>query len=199
MSEPLGHSRPTDGPQKWGSVALGAVALLVAGWMTVESMSPQPVKAVAEAGADASAPASTGSATATGPTIMLDASAAAIDLDAGLSLPAITFDAALPTTAPRSVKLGIVMVTYAGAEGAPPNARPKGQAKEVADGLLSMARADFHQAVSKGDTGSGDDLGRFPRGILDPSVEATVFSLGPNDVSEVVETPRGYWIVKRLD
>jgi parvulin-like peptidyl-prolyl isomerase len=62
-----------------------------------------------------------------------------------------------------------------------------------------MARADFHQAVGKGDTGSGDDLGRFPRGILDPNVEAVVFSLGQNDVSEVVETPRGYWIVKRLD
>jgi parvulin-like peptidyl-prolyl isomerase len=93
----------------------------------------------------------------------------------------------------------VVLVTFAGAEGAPPGSRPKGQAKEIADGLLGMARADFHQAVGKGDSGSADDIGRVPRGVLDPAVEAAVFALGPNDVSEVIDTPRGYWIVKRLD
>jgi hypothetical protein len=198
VSEPHGHSRPTDGPQKYGSIIVGAAALVLAGWMTVESMDPRPLKATVDAGVDASSTATTATSTA-GPVILVDAGAATIDLDAGLTLPTLTIDAALPTGGPRSVKLGIVMITFAGAEGAPPGARPKGQAKELADGLLSMARADFHQAVGKGDTGSGDDLGRFPRGILDPNVEAVVFSLGQNDVSEVVETPRGYWIVKRLD
>jgi hypothetical protein len=199
VAEPHGHSRPvtTDGPQKYGSIIVGAAALVLAGWMTVESMDPRPMKAAADAGRDASTTVPT-TATA-GPVILVDAGAATIDLDAGLTLPTLTIDASLPSGGPRSVKLGIVMVTFAGAEGAPPGARPKGQAKEMADGLLSMARADFHQAVGKGDTGSGDDLGRFPRGILDPNVEAVVFSLGANDVSEVVETPRGFWIVKRLD
>jgi hypothetical protein len=199
VTESHGHSRPVtrDAPQKYGSIIVGAAALALAGWMTVESLDPRPLKATADAGVDASSTATT--ATSAGPVILVDAGAATIDLDAGLTLPTLTIDAALPTGGPRSVKLGIVMVTFAGAEGAPPGSRPKGQAKEIADGLLSMARADFHQAVGKGDTGSGDDLGRFPRGILDPNVEAVVFSLGQNDVSEVVETPRGYWIVKRLD
>lgn len=192
------HQLRSSEGQKWGFIAIGTVAIAVAAWMTVESLDPQPIKAVADAGADAATLADAG-APAPEPVILLDASAAALDLDAGLALPTLSIDASLPTGAPRAVKLGIVMITYAGAEGAPPNARPKGQAKEIADGLLSMARADFHQAVTKGDSGSSDDLGRFPRGILDPSVESVVFALGTNDVSEVVETPRGYWIVKRLD
>lgn len=197
MSELHGHDRPTDGPQKLATYAVGAAVIFIAGWMTLESLDPRPIKAVAEAGVDASAPATT--AATANPVILLDASAATLDLDAGFTLPALTIDASMPTGAPRSVKLGVVLITYAGAEGAPPNARPKAQAKDVATGLVSMARSDFHQAVSKGDTGSGDDLGRFPRGILDPAVESAVFSLAASDVSDVVETPRGFWIVKRLE
>jgi hypothetical protein len=197
MSDPHGHHRPSDQPQKYGSILLGAAAIFVAGWMTYESMDPRPLKKETDAGVVA--PPTTSASSAAGPMIMIDASAAALDLDAGLTLPSLALDASLPSSAPRSVKIGVVFVTFAGAEGAPPNARPKGQAKEVADGLLSMARADFHQAVSKGDSGSSDDIGRIPRGVLDPAVEAAVFALTTNDVSEVIETPRGYWIVKRLD
>lgn len=180
-------------------MVLGAAAVAVAAWMTVESLDPAPIKK--EAGVvpppfagDAGAP----SATTAQPIVLLDASAP-IDLDAGLTLPSLAIDASLPSTNARSVKVGLVFLTFAGAEGAPAGSRPKAQAKELADGLLSMARGDFHQAVGKGDSGSADDIGRIPRGVLDPAVEAAVFSLNKDDVSEVVETPRGYWIVKRLD
>ncbi len=204
MSDPHGHHRPSDYPQKWGSVALGAAAIFVAGWMTWESMEPHPAKIAKDV--DGGVVASTLTAASTpSPTstaiVLLDASAATIDLDASLAMPALNFGDAssLPTTAPRSVKVGIVFVTFAGAEGAPPNARPRTQAKEIADGLLPMAHADFHAAVNKGDSGSADDIGRIPRGVLDPAVEAAVFGLSTNDVSEVVETSKGFWIVKRLD
>lgn len=194
MSEP---SRRSGDPQKWGTIAAGAAAVLVAGWMTLESTSARPIKKETEARPDA-APAVTASASA-GPVVLLDASAAVLDLDAGLTLPTLSLDASLPTTAPRSVKIGVVMITYAGAEGAPPSARPKGQAKEIAEGLVSVARSDFHQAVGKGDSGSADDIGRVPRGVLDPAVESAVFALPASDVSDVIETPRGYWIVKRIE
>lgn len=201
MSDPHGHHRPSDEPQKWGSIVLGLGAIFVAGWMTYESLEPHPIKKDAEAGAPSAASTATSTTNTMVPVIAIDASAASIDLDAGLALPMLDLDAALlpSTSGPRSVKMGVVLVQFDGAEGAPAGARPKGQAKELADKLHNMAEADFHGAVNGGDSGSADDIGRIPRGVLDPPVEAAVFSLSPNDVSQVIETPKGYWIVKRLD
>jgi hypothetical protein len=123
------------------------------------------------------------------------------DGDAGLFLPAFSLgDAAvMPSTAPRHVKIGVVLVSFAGAEGAPPSARSKKEALAIADRLGSDAKTDFHRAVSGGDPGSADDIGRLPRGVLDPRTEISVFALAPGEVSDVLETPRGYWIVKRID
>ncbi|MBX3230916.1 MAG: peptidylprolyl isomerase [Labilithrix sp.] len=191
-----GHSRPADGPQKWASVLAALAAIGVAGMLTYESMDAKPAAAVLDAGA---APTSSAEPDAgTGPTIVTSTT----ELDAGLALALPLLGdggLTLPVGAPRAVKMGVVLVTFAGAEGAPNNARPKAQAKELADGLLPMAQADFHGAVGKGDSGSADDIGRIPRGVLDPAVEAVVFSLAANGVSDVIETPKGYWIVKRLD
>jgi hypothetical protein len=103
----------------------------------------------------------------------------------------------MPSSAPRHVKIGVVLVTFAGAEGAPPGARNKREALTMAERLVSEARADFHHAVSAGDPGSANDIGRLPRGVLDPHTEVAVFALASGEVSEVLETPRGYWIVKR--
>jgi hypothetical protein len=105
----------------------------------------------------------------------------------------------LPSGAPRQVHVGVVLVTYVGAQGAPPNARLKKEAREIADKLAVDAKTDFHGAVQHGDTGSSDDIGRFPRGVLEGSTEYAVFSLAPGGVSDVLETPRGFWIVKRID
>ena len=95
--------------------------------------------------------------------------------------------------------VGIVLVTFQGAQLAPPTARDKQTARELADRLAVDAKTDFHGAVQRGDSGSSDDIGRFPRGVLEPSTEYSVFSLPPGGVSDVVETPRGFWIVKRID
>jgi hypothetical protein len=106
---------------------------------------------------------------------------------------------ALPSTAPRQVHVGVVLVTYQGAQGAPPNARPKADASELANRLAADAKSDFHGAVQRGDNGSSDDVGKLPRGILEGATEYAVFSLAPGAVSDVLDTPRGFWIVKRID
>lgn len=105
----------------------------------------------------------------------------------------------LPEKAPRSVRFGVVLVTYAGASLAPADARPRAEAEALARNLARDAKADFHAAVARGDSGSADDLGRMPRGMLEQGVEYTLFTMAPGEVSEPVDTPRGFWIMRRID
>ena len=105
----------------------------------------------------------------------------------------------LPQTAPRTVRFGVVLVTYAGAEDAPRNARSKHDALELAEKLAAQAKADFHAAVRRGDDGSNDDVGTMKRGFIEPAPEYVLFSLAPGTTSDPIDTPRGYWIVKRLE
>ena len=106
----------------------------------------------------------------------------------------------LGANAPRQVKVGGVLVIYAGAEAAPKSARSKAEARALADKLDAQAKADFHSAVRDGDQGLAfDEIGIIYRGSLEPAVEYAVFSLEPGSVSDVLETPRGYWIVRRIE
>jgi PPIC-type PPIASE domain len=105
----------------------------------------------------------------------------------------------LPANAPRHVHLGVVLIGYAGAQGAAASARSKTEARDLAARLAADAKTDFHGAVQRGDSGSSDDIGRVPRGVLEAPVELSVFTLSPGAVSDVIETPRGFWIVKRID
>lgn len=123
-----------------------------------------------------------------------------LNLDASLaSPPSLTLDFGLADASTRSVKVGIVLVQFAGAQGALPTARAKPAALELARKLADEAKADFHQAVTHGDSGSADDIGRIGRGILEPQVEGVLFTMGAGQTSEPIETPRGYWVVKRLE
>jgi hypothetical protein len=101
--------------------------------------------------------------------------------------------------APRQVRFGVVLVTYAGAEGAPPKGRTKDAALALATKLAEDAKSDFHAAVVRGDDGSADDVGVVARGVLEPASEATLFGLAAGSTSGVVDTPRGFWIVKRIE
>lgn len=98
---------------------------------------------------------------------------------------------------PKAVRFGVVLVAYAGAEDAPRSARTKHDALELAQRLAAQAKTDFHAAVRRGDEGSADDVGSMRRGVLEPAPEYVLFSLPQGGVSDPIDTPRGYWIIKR--
>jgi hypothetical protein len=117
----------------------------------------------------------------------------------GLSAPETEMVALLPSGSPKMVRFGVILVQYRGAQAAPPSARSKDEALALARTLAEAARTDFKAQVSKGDPGSMDDAGRIPRGVLEPAIEYALFTLGAGGVSEPLDTPRGYWIVKRIE
>jgi hypothetical protein len=117
----------------------------------------------------------------------------------GTKLPDGTAVPPLPEKAPKMVRFGVVLVTYQGAQGAPANARPKREAFELATKLAQDAKTDFKGAVVRGDSGSIEDIGRVPRGVLEPAPEYVLFTMSAGSVSDPIDTPRGFWIAKRLD
>jgi hypothetical protein len=184
--------------ERWASIVVGAAVVLLVAWVTfaeAEHRGKAPRRVEAEAGT-----ATVGSSTSTSTSTSTSATASAEPggLDAGLGF---LFDASigLPSGAPRTVHLGVVLVQFLGAEGASNNARNKKEALAHAEELRAQAQTDFKRAVRDGDVGSADDVGRIPRGVLDPPTEVAVFSLAAGEVSAVLETPKGYWVVKRLD
>lgn len=106
----------------------------------------------------------------------------------------------LPASAPKRVGFGVVVIGYQGAQAAPQEARSKADAKRRAESLIADAKHDFAAAVAKGDRGSTADAGHVPRDVLEPAVEYLLFTLQKGDVcAEPIDTPRGYWIVRRND
>lgn len=106
----------------------------------------------------------------------------------------------LPDSAPQSVSFGVVQFAYDGAQFAGKGSRKKEQARQRAASVIELAQKDFHAAVAKGDKGSTSNLGRIPRGILEPAVEYVLFTLPKGTVyGEPIDTPRGYWVVRRID
>jgi peptidyl-prolyl cis-trans isomerase D len=79
----------------------------------------------------------------------------------------------------------------------------KAKARAEADDLLKQIRAggDF-AALAKthskdpGSAPKGGDLGFFPRGRMVPTFDAAAFGLAPGQVSDVVESPFGFHIIK---
>jgi hypothetical protein len=205
--------------QSWASIVLGAAVVVLVGWLTMDQMSRTHIhEGRMDGGAGASASSSAGaSATSASGASTVDAAAASeaaltgnavttgsleTASDAGLSMTGLTtlLDAgALPTGAPRTVRLGVVLVPWAGAEGAPSSARAKPDALKHALELAEQAKGDWKAAVKAGDSGSSEDIGRIPRGVLDRTTEVAVFSLEKDGISEPLETPRGYWVVKRIE
>lgn len=143
----------------------------------------------ADAGADPSA-APPGDDNPDAPQPTNDAGATLID---GSMAPGLAGDA------PRSVVFGVILVQYKGAQGAPANVRTHEAALELAKQLAEEAKKDFKATVPKGDKGSQENAGRIPRGVLEPAPEYVLFSLPKDGVSDPVDTPRGLWIVHRIE
>jgi hypothetical protein len=125
------------------------------------------------------------------------------DAGGGAVMPDGTPVPPLPYTAPRQVRFGVVLVAYAGAQpsaaGSRPPTRSRKDASDFAGRLAQTAAKDFRSAVLEGDPGSSDDVGRVKMGILEPAPEYVLFTLAVNAVGGPVDTPRGFWIVKRLE
>jgi hypothetical protein len=106
----------------------------------------------------------------------------------------------LPNSAPQQLSFGVVQFTYQGAQFADSSARSKEQSRQKAEATLELAKHDFAAAVSKGDRGSTSDAGRIPRGVLEPPIEYVLFTLDKRTVyPAVIDTPRGFWIIRRND
>jgi hypothetical protein len=129
--------------------------------------------------------------------------AARSDAAVGTMLPDGSRVPPLPLTVPRQVRFGVILVSYAGAQpgagGARPAPRSRQDARVLADKLVVTAQQDFRAAVQQGDMGSSEDVGQVKVGILEPAPEYVLFTLPVAAVAGPVETPRGYWIVKRLE
>jgi len=104
----------------------------------------------------------------------------------------------LPASAPARIGFGAVVFAYRGAQGAPGDARSKEEAKKKAVEVIEVAQKDFAAAVGKGDHGSTTDAGHIPRGVIEPPIEYVLFTLEKGKVHpEPIDTPRGYWVVRR--
>lgn len=104
----------------------------------------------------------------------------------------------LPNGAPTTVGLAIILFTHEQAQFAGKQARPKREAFRLAKELLPEAVENFAEAVKKGDPGSTTDAGKVPRGVLEPALQYVVYTLEKGQVfPEPLDTPRGFWIVKR--
>ena len=187
--------------QRWVSIALGAAVVVLAAWLSFANVKPKKdVQLMFDAsGVVGQAPELEAGSPLddlppyTGPDTRSDAGGI------GNRMPDGTLVPPLPAGAPRSVRFGVVLVEYAGSEGATAKTRSKHDALELAQKLAGDARSDFHGAVRRGDDGSTDDAGRIQRGILELAVEYFLFTLAVGQVSDPIDTPRGFWIVKRLE
>jgi len=98
-----------------------------------------------------------------------------------------------------------VLVVYKGAKRAPKGVtRTKGQARARAQEALDQIRSGspFDEVVKafSDDTGSVDrmgSLGKFHKGDMDPTFGAAAFALRVGQVSDIVETPFGFHVIKR--
>jgi hypothetical protein len=198
--------------QRWLTILLGAVSVGLALLVAYKSVGPRPATAHeehADAQAEAAVPlagADAGDDGATGRGGFLSdlggpgaGDPRLAELGPGSRLPDGRIPPPLPEGTPKHIRLGVVLVTFAGVQGAPPNPRSKKDALEAAMKLATDARNDFHGSVIRGDSGSADDIGHIPRGILELGTEYVAFTMPVGTVSDPIETPRGYWIIKRLD
>ena len=184
--------------QRW--IWIGFGVLLVAAVLVVVVPSPAPRTTAAaipespsaqpDGGADSGAEGDAGKADArpdSGP-----ASMAFNTFPDGGSVPK------LPASAPSQVRFGVILFAYQGAQYARDDAPTKAAALQKARKVLPAAMQDFREAVKRGDPGSAADAGQMPRGVLEPAVEYVLFTMAPDTVhEEPVDTPRGFWILRR--
>lgn len=109
------------------------------------------------------------------------------------------------TAAPDAIIAQHILVAYKGAKRAPKGVtRSKADAKARAAEALAKIKAGtpFEDAVKEysDDQGSAERLGsvgKFHRDDMDPAFSGAAFALRPGQVSDLVETPFGFHVIKR--
>lgn len=98
------------------------------------------------------------------------------------------------------------LVSYAGAERMPAGVtRSKEEARARAEALLQEVQGglEWRQAVRKYSDGpmkeEDGDLGWFGRGQLAPQLDEAAFALDIGQVSGIIESPRGFHVLKRIE
>jgi hypothetical protein len=100
--------------------------------------------------------------------------------------------------APKQVGFGVVLITYRGAQAAPAGARSREEALALAASIAEDAKRDFAAAVKRGDAGF-ESAGTVERGVLEPAAQAVLFGLEVGEIGGPVDSPRGYYVFKRLE
>jgi NIMA-interacting peptidyl-prolyl cis-trans isomerase 1 len=113
--------------------------------------------------------------------------------------------ASAPPAPPETIIAQHILVAYKNASRAPKGVtRTKAEAKVRAAEALAKIQSGttFEDAVRQysDDAGSADRLGsvgKFRRDAMDPAFSAAAFALRVGQVSDVVETPFGFHVIKR--
>ncbi|MBL8740273.1 MAG: peptidylprolyl isomerase [Myxococcales bacterium] len=120
---------------------------------------------------------------------------------------ALKKETALILSEPKTIGAKHILVMHSGSERKPPTVtRTKAEAKARAEEALAKVRggADFDKAVVEysdepGATERAGDLGVFEKKVMVKAFSDAAFKLKVGEVSEIVETPFGFHIIKRTN
>lgn len=106
----------------------------------------------------------------------------------------------VPSGAPSRIEVKHILVRHA--ELADPKGASLGKEAACLRALealkaLESGELDWAQAVAKFSDSKEDDLGRVSQDELEPAFAGAAFSLQPDELSYVVESPRGFHVILR--
>ncbi len=170
-----------------GLVALATVAILIRAYQDPRN-TPRPTTATAEPSTPSSTPPARRPTTPEPPEPPAPPGAA-------------------PTDGPAEVTASHVLVMHRDSQRRPDSVtRSREEARVRAEDVLRRARAgeDFAQLArtysdEPGAATSGGSLGSFGRRAMHPAFERAAFALQPGHVSDIVETPFGFHVIRRTE